>query len=100
MTPLTINVLIKLMFFVQVNIEPIVSVYSTDKNAPAELQINVPELVERRSYQSNLITSSLDDEKSKALAGFPALTGCDTMEKFKGKSKEAWTKCLQADCKI
>ena len=53
MTPLTINVFIKLMFFVQVNIEPIVSVYSTDKNAPAELQINVPELVERRSYQSN-----------------------------------------------
>ena len=41
------------MFFVRVNIEPIVSVYSTDNNAPAELQINVPELVEWRSYQSN-----------------------------------------------
>ena len=47
-----------------------------------------------------LIASSLDYKKAKALAWFPALTGCDTMEKFKGKSREAWTKFLQVNCKI
>ena len=48
-----------------------------------------------------LIASSLSDEKAKALAGFLALAGCDTVEKFKSKSKEAWIKhFLQADSKI
>ena len=48
-----------------------------------------------------LIASSLDDEKAKALAGYHALTGCDTVEKFTSKSKEVWTKhFLQADSKI
>ena len=100
MTPLTINVFIKLMFFVQVNIEPIVSVYSTDKNAQLNCKSMYLNWSSEEVINLILITSSLDDEKAKALAGFPALTGCDTMEKFKGKSKEAWTKFLQADCKI
>ena len=48
-----------------------------------------------------LIASSLDDEKAKPLAGFHALTGCDTVKKFTSKSNEAWTKhFLQADSKI
>ena len=70
-------------------------------SAPAELQINVPELVDRRTYQYTLIPSSFGDEKAKALARFHVLTGCDTVEKFTSKSKEPWTKhFLQADSKI
>ena len=49
----------------------------------------------------NLIARSSGDKKAKALAGFHVLTGCDTVEKFTSKLKEAWTKLfLQADSKI
>ena len=48
-----------------------------------------------------MIDSSLGDEKANAFAGFHALRGCNTAEKFTNKSKEAWTKhLLQVDSKI
>ena len=59
MTPFFLNVIIKSMFFVLVNIKPVVSVYFDNRDvfvitcflfAPAELKINAPELVDRRTY--------------------------------------------------
>ena len=47
------------------------------------------------------MASSLGDKKVKALPRFYALIGCDTVEKFTSKSKEAWAKhFLQADGKM
>ena len=34
----------------------------------------------------------LETEKAKALIGFHCFSGCDTVERFTGKSKRTWTK--------
>ena len=85
------------MFFVQVNIEQVLSVYSKDTDvffilfALSELQISVNWSTEEL-IDLTLIASSLDDEKAKALPGFHALTGYGTVEKFTSKSKRPWSK--------
>ena len=110
MTPLSLNTIIKSMFFVQVNIEPVVHVYSNDTDVFVILvsclhQLNCKSVYLNWSTEElidlTLRASGLGNEKAKALAGFHVLTGCDPVEKFTGKSKEAWTKhFLQADSKV
>ena len=98
------------MFFVQVNIEPVVHVYSNDTDVFVILvsclhQLNCNSMCLNLSTKElidlTLTASSLGDKKAKGLTGFHALTGSDIVEKFTSKSKEAWTKhFLQADSKI
>ena len=98
------------MFFAQFNIEPVESVYSNDTDVFVILVSCLHQLNCKSKYLNWLIeelidlifiASSPDDEKAEALAGFHVLSGCDTVEKFTSKSKEAWKKhFLQADSKI
>ena len=109
MTPLFFNAIIKSMLFIQVNIKPVVRVYSIDTDVFVILisclhQLNCKSMYLNWSTEEpinlTLIASSSGDEKAKGLAGFHVLTDCDTVEKFTCKSKETWTKhFLHADRK-
>ena len=80
--PLPLNIIIKLIFFVQVNIEAVVSVYSNNTDVFVILvscfhQRNCKSMYLNRSTKElidlTLLASSLDDEKVKALTGFHML---------------------------
>ena len=96
MAPLSLNAIIKSMFFPQVNIESVVRVYSKDTDVFILLVTRLHQL-SCKSMQLNwsteelidltLIASGYGDEKSKVFAGPHLLTGCDTVEKFTSKSK-------------
>ena len=102
MMPSFLNTIAKSIFFVQVNIEPVVRVCSNDTDAFVILvsclqQLNCKSLHLNWSTEEHdsllvsqltFIACSLGDEKVKAFPEFHVLTCCDTIEQLISKSKE------------